>query len=67
MRKARDRSKSKFGVMMKLFKDGELFYPDKFVQEVELFARENNALLTFDEMQAGFGELATFWLYALWS
>ena len=52
------------GVMMETFQGwGAVFYPDKFVQEVELFARENNALLTFDEMQAGFGRTGKLFGY----
>ena len=44
------------GIMMETFQGwGSVFYPKEFVQEVALFAKENNLLLTFDEMQAGFG------------
>ena len=44
------------GIMMETFQGwGAVFYPKEFVQEVALFAKENDLLLTFDEMQAGFG------------
>lgn len=52
------------GIMMETFQGwGAVFYPKEFVQEVELFARENNALLTFDEMQAGFGRTGKLFGY----
>jgi 4-aminobutyrate aminotransferase-like enzyme len=59
-----DPKKQICGVMMETFQGwGAVFYPDKFVQEVELFARENNALLTFDEMQAGYGRTGKLFGY----
>lgn len=52
------------GIMMETFQGwGAVFYPQEFVQEVELFARENGALLAFDEMQAGFGRTGTLFGY----
>ena len=51
-----DPKKDLCGIMMETFQGwGAVFYPKEFVQEVSLFAKENNLLLTFDEMQAGFG------------
>ena len=52
------------GVMMETFQGwGAVFYPPEFVQEVEAFARENQLLLGFDEMQAGFGRTGTLFGY----
>ena len=34
---------------------GAIFYPKEFVQEIKKICDENNILLTFDEMQSGFG------------
>jgi len=43
------------GVMLETFQGwGAVFYPDAFVQEIHAWCRENNVLLAFDEMQAGF-------------
>ena len=43
------------GIMMETFQGwGALFYPKDFVQAAENFCRENDLLLTFDEMQSGF-------------
>ncbi len=33
---------------------GAIFYPEDFVVEIKKFCKENNILLTFDEMQSGF-------------
>ena len=50
--------------MMETFQGwGAVFYPKEFVQEVSLFAKENNLLLTFDEMQAGFGRTGEIFGY----
>lgn len=44
------------GFMLETFQGwGAVFYPKDFVQGIEKIARENNILLAFDEMQAGFG------------
>jgi 4-aminobutyrate aminotransferase/(S)-3-amino-2-methylpropionate transaminase len=52
------------GIMMESFQGwGAVFYPKEFVQEVALFAKENNLLLTFDEMQAGFGRTGELFGY----
>jgi 4-aminobutyrate aminotransferase/(S)-3-amino-2-methylpropionate transaminase len=52
------------GVMMETFQGwGALFYPPEFVQEVEAFARECKALLSFDEMQSGFGRTGELFGY----
>ena len=52
------------GIMMETFQGwGAVFYPKEFVQEVALFAKENELLLTFDEMQAGFGRTGELFGY----
>lgn len=52
------------GIMMETFQGwGAVFYPKEFVQEVAAFAKENNLLLTFDEMQAGFGRTGELFGY----
>ena len=44
------------GVMMETFQGwGACFYPKEYVQEISKFCKSNNILLSFDEMQAGFG------------
>ena len=52
------------GFMLETFQGwGAVFYPKEFVQEVSLFAKENDLLLTFDEMQAGFGRTGELFGY----
>ena len=52
------------GIMMETIQGwGAVFYPKEFVQEVSLFAKENDLLLTFDEMQAGFGRTGELFGY----
>lgn len=52
------------GIMMETFQGwGAVFYPVEFVQEVAAFAKENDILLTFDEMQAGFGRTGELFGY----
>lgn len=44
------------GFMLEAFQGwGAVFYPKDFVQEIENICRDNKILLTFDEMQSGFG------------
>jgi 4-aminobutyrate aminotransferase-like enzyme len=44
------------GFMLETFQGwGAVFYPVEFVKAVEKVCREHSILLTFDEMQAGFG------------
>lgn len=43
------------GMIMETFQGwGAIFYPKDFVQAAEYFCKENNIVLTFDEMQSGF-------------
>jgi 4-aminobutyrate aminotransferase-like enzyme len=52
------------GIMLETFQGwGAFFYPKEFVQEIESFAKENNILLAFDEMQAGFGRTGEMFGY----
>ena len=44
------------GFMLETFQGwGAVFYPKDFVQAIEKICLDNNILLAFDEMQAGFG------------
>lgn len=50
-----DLSKDICGFMVETFQGwGAIFYPTEFVQGLEFICRENDILLAFDEMQAGF-------------
>jgi len=52
------------GVMMETFQGwGAVFYPPEFVQAVVEFAHEHGLLVTFDEMQAGFGRTGKLFGY----
>lgn len=42
---------------------GAVFYPPSFVQEIERVARSGEALVVFDEMQAGFARTGEFFGY----
>tara|TARA_X000000950_G_scaffold84957_1_gene106940 strand:- start:27626 stop:28999 length:1374 start_codon:yes stop_codon:yes gene_type:complete len=51
-----DPKKDLCGMILETFQGwGAIFYPKDFVQAAEKFCRENDLVLTFDEMQAGFG------------
>ena len=44
------------GFMLETFQGwGAIFYPTEFVKEISKLCKQNKILLTFDEMQAGFG------------
>lgn len=52
------------GFMLETFQGwGAVFYPKEYVQEVMSFARENDMLVAFDEMQAGFGRTGKLFGY----
>ena len=52
------------GIMLETFQGwGAVFYPKEFVQEIAIFAKENNILISFDEMQAGFGRTGKLFGY----
>jgi len=42
---------------------GAVFYPPEFVKAIETFAKKRNILITFDEMQAGFGRTGKLFGY----
>lgn len=51
-----DLAKDVCGFMLETFQGwGAVFYPADFVQAIERLCRKHDILLTFDEMQAGFG------------
>ena len=51
-----DLSQDICGFMLETFQGwGAVFYPKDFVQAIEYVCRKNGILLTFDEMQSGFG------------
>lgn len=59
-----DPSKDLSGFMLETFQGwGALFYPKEFVKAIEEFSKENDILLTFDEMQAGFGRTGELFGY----
>ena len=52
------------GFMLETFQGwGAVFYPDEFVKEISVFAKEHDMLITFDEMQAGFGRTGALFGY----
>lgn len=52
------------GFMLETFQGwGAVFYPVEFVKAVETFAKKHNMLITFDEMQAGFGRTGKLFGY----
>ena len=51
-----DPKKDLCGFMLETFQGwGAVFYPKEFVEEIFAFAKDNDLLITFDEMQSGFG------------
>ena len=52
------------GVMLETFQGwGAIFYPHEYVQALAEFARENEILIAFDEMQSGFGRTGELFGY----
>lgn len=52
------------GFMIETFQGwGAVFYPKEFIQALNKFAKTNNILVTFDEMQAGFGRTGMLFGY----
>ena len=55
IKKGIDPKKDLCGMILETFQGwGAIFYPKDFVKAAEKFCRENDIVLTFDEMQAGF-------------
>jgi len=42
---------------------GAIFYPTDYIQELRKWSKKNNALLIFDEIQAGFGRTGKLFAY----
>jgi len=42
---------------------GAIFYPPAYIQELGKFAREHDCLITFDEIQGGFGRSGKLFVY----
>ena len=56
LKKKIDLKKDICGFMLETFQGwGAIFYPKEFVKEISNICKQNKILLTFDEMQAGFG------------
>ena len=56
LKKKIDLKKDICGFMLETFQGwGAIFYPKEFVKEISKLCKQNKILLTFDEMQAGFG------------
>jgi 4-aminobutyrate aminotransferase / (S)-3-amino-2-methylpropionate transaminase / 5-aminovalerate transaminase len=52
------------GFMLETFQGwGAIFYPEEFVKELVNYAHEHGMLVTFDEMQAGFGRTGELFGY----
>ena len=52
------------GIMIETFQGwGAVFYPPSYIQAVTDFARENQILIAFDEMQSGFGRTGELFGY----
>lgn len=59
-----DPGKDFCGFMLETFQGwGAVFYPPDFVQALSEFAKEHNILVTFDEMQSGFGRTGELFGY----
>jgi 4-aminobutyrate aminotransferase / (S)-3-amino-2-methylpropionate transaminase / 5-aminovalerate transaminase len=59
-----DADKDLCGFMLETFQGwGAVFYPDSFIAELVKFAKKHNILITFDEMQAGFGRTGKLFGY----
>ena len=59
-----DPDKDLCGFMLETFQGwGAIFYPKDFVQALMEFAKKYNMLVTFDEMQAGFGRTGRLFGY----
>ncbi len=52
------------GFMLETFQGwGAFFYPNEYIQALSEFAEEHNILVTFDEMQSGFGRTGKLFGY----
>ena len=63
-KKGIDPKKDLCGFILETFQGwGAVFYPQGFVKELEKFAKKNDILITFDEMQSGFGRTGKLFGY----
>ena len=52
------------GFMLETYQGwGAIFYPKKFVKAIDCYAKKNNLLISFDEMQSGFGRTGKLFGY----
>jgi 4-aminobutyrate aminotransferase/(S)-3-amino-2-methylpropionate transaminase len=59
-----DPDKDLCGVMLESFQGwGAIFYPKDFIQELVKYAHQHDMLVTFDEMQSGFGRTGKLFGY----
>ena len=59
-----DSDKDLCGFMLETFQGwGAVFYPKDFVKELMIFAKKHNMLVSFDEMQSGFGRTGKLFGY----
>jgi 4-aminobutyrate aminotransferase/(S)-3-amino-2-methylpropionate transaminase len=59
-----DSTKDLCGFMLETFQGwGAVFYPPEFVQALSEFSKERDILVTFDEMQSGFGRTGELFGY----
>jgi len=59
-----DPKKDLCGFILETFQGwGAVFYPQGFVKELDKFAKKNDILITFDEMQSGFGRTGKLFGY----
>jgi 4-aminobutyrate aminotransferase/(S)-3-amino-2-methylpropionate transaminase len=59
-----DPDKDLCGFMLETFQGwGAVFYPKDFVKELMIFAKKHNMLVSFDEMQSGFGRTGKLFGY----
>ena len=63
-KKGLDVEKDLCGFMIESFQGwGAIFYPKQFIKEIKKFTKRHKMLLTFDEMQAGFGRTGKLFGY----
>jgi 4-aminobutyrate aminotransferase-like enzyme len=59
-----DLSKDICGIMIESYQGwGGVFYPVDYIQTLDNFAKQNNVLMVFDEVQSGFGRTGKLFAY----
>ncbi len=62
--KSIDPQKDLCGFMLETFQGwGAVFFPENYIKRIKEFAKKNNMLIAFDEMQAGFGRTGKLFGY----